>query len=235
MAYRDFLGLLHALLRPTLYFEIGVGSGGSIARAACVCVAVDPRLAVTSGALTKKTECHFFQMTSDQFFADEKRCRRALFQPVDFAFLDGLHHYEVLLRDFLQTERYCSPQGIIVLHDCLPYDFEVAERYHRPEARSNVQLSRLWAGDVWKIIPILRRYRPDLQIVSFDCPPTGLVVCANLDPRSEVLGEHYETIVRDYANIELAEFGIDALFESSNLMSSTGASPQQVANLLHLN
>ncbi len=32
-----------------------------------------------------------------------------------------------------------------------------------------------WTGDVWKLIPILQRYRPDLQLTLFDAPPSGLV------------------------------------------------------------
>jgi len=35
-----------------------------------------------------------------------------------------------------------------------------------------------WTGDVWKIVPALIKFRPDLRVFTIACPPTGLtVVC----------------------------------------------------------
>lgn len=48
-----------------------------------------------------------------------------------------------------------------------------------------------WIGDVWKVIPILRKYRKDLKIHFIDCPPTGVVMISNLDPASSFLETGY--------------------------------------------
>ena len=48
---------------------------------------------------------------------------------------------------------------------------------------------------MWKTVDMLMRYRPDLDIVALDAPPTGLVVIRNLDPSSSVLNDNYDRIV----------------------------------------
>jgi hypothetical protein len=86
---------------------------------------------------------------------------------------------------------------VIFLHDCLPHTKNITNRVQTPGA---------WAGDVWKVLPILKRYRPDLKIVAFDCPPTGLVACTNLDPKSNVLQGVYDQVVAEYLDVvELPE------------------------------
>jgi hypothetical protein len=69
-----------------------------------------------------------------------------------------------------------------------------------------------WAGDVWRILPILKKFRPDLQIVTLDCHPTGLVLCSNLDPSSTALSDHYHEIVRDFFDLSLSALGIRELW-----------------------
>lgn len=217
--YRDFLSTIHAAHRPNLYLEIGIGSGASLARATCRSIAVDPNFRLATDVVSNKPECQFFRQSSDDFF---KTCaqREVFHQPIDLAFLDGLHWFEVLLRDFINTERLCAPTGLILLHDCLPYSVEVAERVHRPQARRDQRHRLHWAGDVWKVIPILRKYRPDLRIVSFDCPPTGLVICSGLQPRSRVLEEAYDQIVSEYNDLSLEDFTIQRLFAMADIRSS---------------
>ena len=77
-----------------------------------------------------KQRAFFFQMTSDAFFADHDL---ALFFPrgVDLAFIDGMHRFEFLLRDFINTERRCHARSIVLLHDCLPRNCRMAERVAR--------------------------------------------------------------------------------------------------------
>ena len=221
ISYRTLLDLIHQARSPQLYFEIGIGTGASLAYSRCCSIAVDPDFRLRADVISNKPECHLYRQTSDDFFRLSES--RTLFpRPIDLAFLDGLHWFEVLLRDFINTERFCAPDGLILLHDCLPYSVEIAERIHQPEQRSD-QLRRMhWAGDVWKLIPILSTYRPDLRMVSFDCPPTGLVTLQGLNPRSTILRDAYDDIVRTFQEIELAEFTIERLFEISNVRSSRG-------------
>ena len=39
---------------------------------------------------------------------------------VRLAFIDGMHLFEFALRDFINTERHCSPKAVIVFDDILP-------------------------------------------------------------------------------------------------------------------
>jgi hypothetical protein len=94
MDYRDFLAGLHARLDPRSYLEIGTQKGRSLALANCASIAVDPNLQVLSNGIGEKPSCLFVQATSDAFFKSGMLSRHFP-DGVDFAFLDGLHHYEV--------------------------------------------------------------------------------------------------------------------------------------------
>jgi hypothetical protein len=58
----------------------------------------------------------------------------------------------------------------------------------------------------------LQKYRPELQVVTLDCHPTGLVLCSNLDPSSTVLSNHYHQIVREFFDLSLSALGIRELW-----------------------
>jgi len=117
-------------------------------------------------------------------------------------FLDGLHRFEFLLRDFINVERFCHKGSIVLLHDCLPYNVEITAR---------ALIDGDWAGDVCKILPILKKYRPDLRIHLLDCPPTGLVACTQLDPHSNILAENYYRIVDEFFSYDLTEQSVAEL------------------------
>jgi len=194
--YLEFIKFLADQIAPSSYFEVGTRTGGSLGQIDCDAVCVDPAFAVATNVIKRRRRCFFFQMTSDDFFAtyDLKQ-----FYPegVDLAFLDGMHRFEFLLRDFINTERFCRPDSVIFLHDSLPHTKNITNRVQTPGA---------WAGDVWKVLPILKRYRPDLKMVAFDCPPTGLVACTNLNPDSTALSEVYDQVVAEYLDVvELPE------------------------------
>jgi hypothetical protein len=133
-------------------------------------------------------------MTSDDYFATENP-RSVLGRTIDFAFLDGMHLAEFLLRDFANTEKHCAKNSIIALHDCLPVDREMTAR-EEAVAIANCTPGHpgWWTGDVWLTIEALKKYRPDLKIMAFDAPPTGLIVITNLNPISVTLKEHYREI-----------------------------------------
>jgi hypothetical protein len=179
------------------YLEIGTQTGASLTRIACTSIAVDPGFRLKFDPMGKKPGCFLFQMTSDEFFTV---CdpRAMLGRPVDVAFLDGMHLFEYLLRDFMNTEKACKANSVVFLHDCLPPVFEIAGREDKPVVH-NQRFLHHWTGDVWKLIPILRRYRPDLSVTYLDCPPTGLVAITNCDAKSTVLRDAYNSIVSDFA------------------------------------
>jgi hypothetical protein len=69
-----------------------------------------------------------------------------------------------------------------------------------------------WTGDVWKILPILRKYRPDLKVTVLDCRPTGLVLVSNLSPRNTALRRNYDEIVAEWTTVELPDYGIERFY-----------------------
>ena len=101
--YLLLLKAIHTHLRPKSYLEIGSENGISLSVSECATLAVDPAFQIKRDVITKKPSFHAYQMPSDDFF------RRVdptvvLGDKIDFAFLDGMHLYEFLLRDFLSAE-----------------------------------------------------------------------------------------------------------------------------------
>ena len=227
IGYLPWLKQAEQILQPSLYFEIGTHTGDSIKMIECDAVCVDPRFAISGNVLMRRRNTHFFQGTSDEFFADKAAVGRLFPSGIDLAFLDGLHHYEVLLRDFMRTEKIVNETGLVLIHDCLPLNTRMAERTQKVGDESEpAKFRNFWTGDVWKAIVILAKYRPDLLITYLDCGPTGLVACTGLKRDNTFLDGHYEDIVREFESLTLAEYGIKTVWE----LFPTYRSGQVVAN-----
>lgn len=208
--YKEFLKFLDKQLLPQTYLEIGTHEGDSSAAVTCDAILIDPNFRISRNVFGNRRRTMMFQMTSDEFF--EQNDVRSLIGPVDLGFLDGLHHYEALLKDFVNFERFAHEGSVALLHDCLPLNVRMAGRIHAQGPDSESEATRaFWTGDVWKILPILSKFRPDLDIIYIDCPPTGLVLCARLQPKSTVLMYNYNEAVQEMRDIDLAEFGFSKL------------------------
>lgn len=220
MDRHSFLRGLHARTRPRNYLEIGVNDGRSLALSHVPSVAVDPAFKVTAQI---RCDVHLVRATSDDFFAREDpivhlrsgrnplrnmRRGRPLFghwwgrTTVDLTFIDGLHIFEYALRDFMNVERFAGPSSIVVFDDMLPRNIDEAAR---------VRHTGDWAGDVYKVIPVLRRYRPDLLVLPMDTTPTGVLVVLGADPRNTVLRERYDDILGEYVVHDPQPVPIDIL------------------------
>jgi tetratricopeptide (TPR) repeat protein len=186
--YTRVLRKLHQHLRPATYMEIGVETGQSMALAepATLCLGIDPEPRIEK---TLPPRCEMFTLTSDAFFARFNVRELLGRQPLAFAFIDGLHVFEAALRDFVNIERLAAPDSVVAVHDCIPLD----ERTSARERTTN-----FWSGDVWKLVPCLKKYRPDLSLVSVAAKPTGLGLITGLDPENRVLEDRYEQIVAEY-------------------------------------
>lgn len=215
--YLTMLGRLHRELRPKTYFEIGTETGKSLALARCASLAVDPKFRLVSGRpVSNKPLCALYQISSDDFFASVDPTV-VLGRNIDLAFLDGMHLCEFLLRDFLNTERFCCPNSVIVLHDCLPLDLVMAEREWPSSDRQSLSRKGWWTGDVWRCALLLKRRRPDLRITALDAPPTGLVLVTNLNPSSTFLGEHYASSVEEMHAISLSDLTLAGVHAELNV------------------
>ena len=87
---------------------------------------------------------------SDDFFLENK-------VKFDLVFIDGLHIYEQVKKDIINSLKCLNENGIILVHDCMPDSLskQAVPRYKMK-----------WNGDVWKAIVDLRQ-REDLDI--FTC------------------------------------------------------------------
>lgn len=187
MSYREFLGRLHRALRPGTYLEIGVAGGHTLALARAHSIGIDPDFAVTAPIAG---DVSLFRTTSDEYFARPEALSSFSGAPVDLAFVDGMHLVEFALRDFIHVEHASRASGVVVFNHIFPGTTEDAARTGSGPA---------WTGDVYKIVEVLRQYRPDLTLSLVDTAPTGLLVVTGLDPRSPVLTDRYDEIVEKYA------------------------------------
>jgi hypothetical protein len=219
IVYTDFIKNLHAVLNPRTYFEIGTMFGGTLELASCATTCVDPGFDIRCSPTGQRPATMLFQMTSDRFFQD--------YSPVDLfkaeielAFLDGLHEFETTLRDFINTERHCRPNSVVMMHDCVPFG---------PSITTRTDPIGAWTGDVWKLIPALRKYRRDIDLSVFDASLTGLVCCTNLNPASTVLRDNYKQICAEWRDVDLSDYGFAKFIDEAQMISTGRASiPEDV-------
>ena len=191
--YYGLLRRAHEILKPRCYLEIGVHKGHSLALLGPEThgIGVDPEPMVTHPV----NNTVIVPATSDEFFADPDLLG-LLEGPVDLAFVDGLHLFEQALRDVANVERHSNPEGIILIHDCLPIDAATSTRE---------QTTVIWSGDVWKVVVALRRHRHDLTVTTVDVEPTGLAIVSGLNPDNTVLFDRYDEIVDELRDLSFED------------------------------
>jgi protein O-GlcNAc transferase len=220
-SYLHVLERLHGVLLPQTYLEIGVETGANLALARCPSIGIDPRFQFREIGLVQrivaKPSLLLYQMPSDEFFAS-RDSTELLGAPIGFAFLDGMHRCEYLLRDFQNVEKHCRPDSVIALHDCLPLELSMAER-EPGAAPIEPRRQGMWTGDVWRTALLLQRRRPDLRMLVLDAAPTGLVLITNLDPGNRLVEERHDSLVAEMMSWSLetitlagyyAEIGVEA-------------------------
>ena len=207
MTRYEFLRELHRVAVPRNYLEIGVNDGRSLALSRVRSIAVDPAFKIT---VPIRCDLDLVKATSDDFFAqpdpvahfraspDQLEGQDGARRPsdddpgracIDLAFVDGMHLFEFALRDFMNVERHSDWSSVIVFDDMLPRNADEAARDRH---------TRNWTGDVFKMVPVLARYRPDLIVIPVDTQPTGVLVVLGVDPESTVLRERYEEILAEW-------------------------------------
>lgn len=209
--YLRFLQFLNDTLRPSSYLEVGTNEGRSLAAFDCDAICVDPNFIIELSPLRQRRRSFFFQMTSDEFFRTE-RVRNYFPDGPDICFLDGMHRFEYLLRDFINAEAVCRPNSIILLHDCLPLNERMTGRANIRDESEDESTRYMWTGDVWRILTVFKQHRPDLRVVFLDCGPTGLIAVTSLNPTSNVLTASYNRIVDEGMALSLSDVGMANLW-----------------------
>ncbi|WP_335982107.1 MULTISPECIES: class I SAM-dependent methyltransferase [Streptomycetaceae] len=206
MHRHEFLRRLHKVYKPRNYLEIGVNDGKSLALSRVPSVAIDPAFKLTQSI---SCDVHLVRATSDAFFSRKdpllhlrpgRNPFRALGRrdplalvgdPVlELSFIDGMHIFEYALRDFMNVEKHSRWSSVIVFDDMLPRNVDEAARDRH---------TKDWAGDVFKVAQVLRRYRPDLTVVDVDTVKTGVTAVFGADPTNTVLRDNYDKIIAEYA------------------------------------
>ena len=101
-----------------------------------------------------------------------------------------MHLSEFALRDFIGVERLSRWTGVAVFDDILPRDVDEAARDRR---------TRAWTGDVYKVLGILAKHRPDLICLRVGTQPTGLLLVLGLDPANRVAEPARWTLILEQA------------------------------------
>ncbi|MCK3780787.1 class I SAM-dependent methyltransferase [Ensifer sesbaniae] len=221
-SYQEVLTQLSKARTIERYLEIGVRGGKTFANVHCdVAIGVDPQYLLNSNIMLNKKMAFLFQMTSDVFFRSIDS-KKYLGGSPDLAFLDGMHKFEYLLRDFMHVESVCERHSLIAMHDCLPLNEAMANRNESTAKAlsAGTNYENWWTGDVWKLLPILKKYRPDLKLIAVDAPPTGLVFITNLNPNSRLLNEEYMNIITEFAPGSIWDEKLTSLYEITDVMST---------------
>lgn len=200
--YHEVLSFIHGYLQPDNYLEVGVRFGDSLelVKDGTKAIGIDPEPEVSRPL---KNNVRLFKMTSDEFFATGLLEEEVGTGALQLAFVDGMHSFEFALRDFINLEARGGSHTTVMIHDCYPLD-EITSLSER--------MTLFWAGDVWKIIVCLKKYRPDLRINVIKTYPTGLGIVTGLDPANQVLKMNYEKIINEFE-----EFDFDYLNRNKDL------------------
>ena len=196
-AYYRVLKWTHEFLKPANYVEIGINRrrltrSGAPRYAAADRDRSDPRVYPVIARKPHIKKAQVYELTSDEFF-ERYDLTELLGGPVVLAFIDGLHLFEQVLRDFINLERHSDGRTVILLHDCIPFSAETATRERTTD---------FYSGDVWKAPLALRRYRPELKMVTVRTAPTGLCLVTGLDPGNTKLDEAFAEIERTYRDYD---------------------------------
>lgn len=106
-------------------------------------IGVDPK----SGGTHKEYSDDFFKKNAKYF---------------DVIFIDGLHVYDQVRRDVVNSIKFLKPGGWIAIHDMLPND---AISEHVPNISPGP-----WSGDVWKVaFELASSAGIEFKVIKIDC------------------------------------------------------------------
>lgn len=135
----DLINYLHSNYKFNSYLEIGCDDNQLFSKINIPeKIGVDP----VSGGNFKGKSDDFFKQNIKKF---------------DLIFIDGLHEYNQVRKDIINSLKFLNNNGFILVHDCLPRSLS---------AQAVPRYRNIWNGDVWKAI-VEFRTNPNLEI--FTC------------------------------------------------------------------
>ena len=128
--------------------------------------------------------------TSDNFFENNSEI-------FDVIFIDGLHEYDQVKKDIVNSLKFIDEKGFIVIHDLLPRNWL---EEHVP------RLSSTWCGDIWKIsFDLLKTENIKFELLLIDFG-LGIIKKENKIVKlhdSNLKGKNFEYLVENYQKLPL--------------------------------
>jgi len=132
-----------------------------------------------------------FRMTSDKFFLEYPNIK---FHTI---FIDGLHCYEQVQKDAINSIKCLYKNGTIFFHDMLPKNKfeELPKRQSSP-----------WTGDVWKVaVELMNSPNCKFKIVNIDMGVGILKILDNFKyiKMPELKNKRYDTFLKYYPKFDI--------------------------------
>ena len=158
--YSNMIKWIVKLTNCQTYLELGVEYGTNIHEIKNIvntCVGVD----INVSEILDKGNIEFYQMTTDDFFLQNKR-------KFDIIFIDANHEFNQVKKDFNNSLKILNKYGIIILHDTDPIVKELVTPNH--------------CNDCYKIVDFISK-KKDLNIITFPIQETGMTFVMRKDDR----------------------------------------------------
>jgi tetratricopeptide (TPR) repeat protein len=197
MGYAAFLALMKQIFRPRTYIEVGSRKVGTLLSDPVpeFVVGIDPELELTAAEVRGCRNLLIMRRKSDDAFAELFSEKFLGARQSDFAFIDGMRHCEVVLRDIANCARLSREGALIFVHGVLPDN--------EPEASREPQPGR-WMGDVYKVVPTIWRFLswiPTLLIS--DISPSGMLILEVTGNIHDAIFSQYDALVAAMESLEL--------------------------------
>jgi hypothetical protein len=160
----DLLNEIAVIVGAQTYLEIGVESGLTFMQVNIEKkTGVDPKFHFDYQKEIG-SNIAFYEITSDVFFQkiDKAEISHSRF---DLIFIDGLHVFDQVLRDFINSIRYVNFGGVIVIDDTVPIDeFSALPSQvdcYKLRKASGKHDDGSWHGDVYKLVDIVSKSKFD--------------------------------------------------------------------------
>jgi Glycosyltransferase 61 len=189
MSTPEYLLRFLNLIQPKNYVEFNTTDGKLFSHLQCPCIGIGEHYEIKSSI---KIPLKLFRCKTIQFFEKYKLYELLENSTLSCSFIDHAHHFEDVLKNFIELEKASNNLTLVALDNVLPRSGEEASR---------VRVIDRWMGDVWKIVLVLREYRPDLKIVVIDDRGTGLIFITNLDSQSTTLQDSLNEIIKKYIEL----------------------------------
>lgn len=158
---------LHNVLSPSLYLEICVEQGYTLKLAKCEAIGVYSIL----HSFSLEPHIKVISADADDFLTN--LAEQWLKVRPDIVFLNTIPLIERVVKSLFSLEKCLKPASLVVIPGILP-----------PSAinSTRIRTGDIWYGDVWKLPNILKTLRQDLQILTVNIDPAGLLFITNFNP-----------------------------------------------------